>query len=88
VDETYFSTLGIPVLAGRTFSPSDTDKSPEVILVSRTMAEKYWPNQSPLGRTLEIENGKRHATVIGIVGDTKYSDVDEEPQAYMYLDLA
>jgi ABC-type antimicrobial peptide transport system permease subunit len=85
VDGNYFSTLGISLLAGRLFTSSDTEKSPAVILISRTMAEKYWPNQNPVGRTVEIENGKRHATVIGVVGDTKYSDVDEAPQPYMYL---
>ena len=85
VDGNYFSTLGIPLLTGRIFTASDTEKSPEVILINRTMSEKYWPNQSPVGRTVGIENGKRHVTVIGVVGDTKYSDVDEAPQPHMYL---
>ena len=88
VDEAYFSTLGIPVLAGRVFAPSDTLKSPEVIIINHTMAEKYWPNQYPVGRTARIEDGKRRAIVVGVVADTKVSDIDEAPQPLMYLSLS
>jgi predicted permease len=87
VDDGYFSTLGIPILAGRTFAASDTAKSPEVIVVNQTMAAKYWPNQNPVGKTLHIENGTRQATVVGVVGDLKYSDIDEVPQPFMYYCL-
>ncbi len=88
VDDGYFSTLGIPVLAGRVFTTSETAKSPEAVVINRTMAEKYWPNQDPIGRTARSADGKDHFTVIGVVGDTKYSDIDEDPQPYMYLSLA
>jgi predicted permease len=88
VDGDYFSTFGIPVLNGRVFAATDAEKSPEVILINRTMAEKYWPDQNPIGKTAHIENGNRRVTVIGVVGDTKYSDVDEAPQPYMYFALA
>src|SRR6202050_1019018 len=87
VDGRYFSTLGIPILAGRTFAASDTAKSPVVILVNQTMAAKYWPNQNPVGKTVHIENGNRQATVLGVVGDIKYSDIDEAPQPFMYYCL-
>ncbi len=88
VDDNYFLTLGIPILAGRVFRDSDTAGSPDVMVVNHTMAEKYWPNQSPLGRTVLIENAKRRATVIGVVGDTKVNDVDEEPLPFMYFALS
>ncbi|MGC2766435.1 MAG: FtsX-like permease family protein, partial [Candidatus Acidiferrum sp.] len=87
VDDHYFSTLGIPILAGRTFTASDTAKSPEVIVVNQTMAAKYWPNQNPAGKTVHIEPGNRQATVVGVVGDIKYSDIDEGPQPFMYYCL-
>jgi predicted permease len=88
VDGRYFSTLGIPILAGRTFSGSDTAKSPEVIIINKTMAAKYWPNQDPIGKTARIESGNRQVTVVGVVGDTKYSDIDEAPTPFMYYALA
>jgi macrolide transport system ATP-binding/permease protein len=87
VDSSYFSTLGIPILAGRTFVASDSAKSPEVIVVSQTMAAKYWPNQNPVGKTVHLENGNRQATVVGVVGDIQYSDIDEAPQPFMYYSL-
>jgi putative ABC transport system permease protein len=87
-DAQYFSTLGIPVLAGRVFQESDTPKSPEVIIINHTMAEKYWPDQNPVGRRIRVQDGKRALTVIGVVGDTKYTDVDEEPVPLFYYALS
>jgi predicted permease len=87
VDGAYFSTLGIPLLAGRVFAASDTPKSPNVVVINRTMAEKYWPNQDPIGRTVQSEEDKSRATVIGVVGDTKTSDIDEAPRPFMYIDF-
>jgi len=88
VDGAYFSMLGIPILAGRVFQDSDATGSPDVMVVNRNMAEKYWPNQNPLGRTVLIQNAKRRATVIGVVGDTKINDVDEEPLPFMYFAIS
>jgi macrolide transport system ATP-binding/permease protein len=87
VDENYFSTLGIPVLMGRAFTAADAPKGPEVIVINRLMAEKYWPGQNPVGRTVQIENGHRVATVVGVAGDGKYIDIDESPRPFMYFDL-
>jgi predicted permease len=88
VDSEYFKTLGIPLLAGRAIQDSDTAGSLDVAVINRTMAEKYWPNQDPLGRTIRIPNAKRRVTVVGVVGDTKLTDVDEDPKPLMYSALA
>jgi predicted permease len=87
VDENYFSTLGIPMLAGRVFTSADAPKGPEVVVVNHFMAEKYWPGENPIGKTLQMENGHRVATVVGVVGDGKYVDVDEPPRPFLYFDL-
>jgi len=87
VDESYFSTLGIPLSAGRVFTPADAPKAPEVVVVNHWMGEKYWPGQNPIGKTVQIENGHRVATVVGVVGDGKYVDVDEPPRPFLYFDL-
>jgi ABC-type antimicrobial peptide transport system permease subunit len=52
------------------------------------MAEKYWHGQNPVGKTVRIENGNRLVTVVGVVGDTKYGDIDEAFLPYMYFALA
>ncbi|HYL63955.1 MAG TPA: ABC transporter permease [Candidatus Methylomirabilis sp.] len=87
VDENYFATLGIPVLAGRVFTAADAPKGPEVVIVNHFMAERYWPGQNPIGKTVRIENGNRVATVVGVVGDGKYVDIDEPLRPFMYFDL-
>lgn len=57
---TYLTTLGVPLLAGRMLDERDTADKPAVAVVSQALAEKYWPNESPLGRKL-----KRAATING-----------------------
>jgi predicted permease len=87
VDENYFSTLGIPLLAGRVFTAADTSKGPAVIVINHLMAEKYWPGQNPIGKTARIENGSHVVTVVGVVGDGKYIDIDEPARPFIYFDL-
>jgi predicted permease len=87
VDENYFSTLGIPVLAGRVFTAADAAKAPAVIVINHLMAEKYWPGQNPIGKTARIENGNQVVTVVGVVADGKYIDIDEVARPFLYFDL-
>jgi len=88
VDGNYFATLGIPLLAGRTFQSSDMEKSPEVVVVNHKMAETYWPGKDPVGQRMRVANTDRLLTVVGVVGDGKYTDLDEPTRPYMYYDLA
>jgi predicted permease len=87
VDENYFSTLGIPVLAGRVITAADAPKAPAVIVINHFMAEKYWPGLNPLGKTVRSEDGNQIATVVGVVGDGKYIDIDEPARPFMYYAL-
>ena len=87
VDQNYFSTLGIPVLAGRAFRSSDTANAPVVIVINHVMAEKYWPGQNPVGKTVRLVNRNQLATVIGVAGDGKYIDIDEPARPFIYFDL-
>ena len=92
VDENYFSTMGIRLLAGRVFRASDTEKSPEVVVVNRCLAERFWPGQEAVGRTLRIvdnsrKEGSRPVTVAGLVADGKYDNLDEPQQTFLYLAL-
>ncbi|MFI5093397.1 MAG: ADOP family duplicated permease [Candidatus Acidiferrum sp.] len=87
VDENYFSSLGIPLLAGRTFTAADTAKGLAVIVINHLMAAKYWPGQNPIGKTVRLENGNKAVTVVGVVADGKYIDIDEPARPFMYFDL-
>lgn len=87
VDENYFSTLSLPILTGRGFTAADTPKGSPVIVINHMLAEKYWPGQNPIGKTVKIEIGNHIATVVGVAADGKYVDVDEPPRPFIYFDL-
>jgi putative ABC transport system permease protein len=78
VEPDYFRTMGIPVVAGRTFTDT-TDRSAQ-ILVNEGFAKKYWPGQSAVGHRLRIVyNGKGEwMTIVGVVGDAFVSGLTNE----------
>src|SRR5271157_575792 len=87
--EGYFHVLGIPLLRGRLFRDTDTMNSPHVALISQTLARQKWPNQDPLGQTLEFGNmdgDTRLLTVVGIVGDVHVENLEAKPPAIIYVD--
>jgi putative ABC transport system permease protein len=80
----YFETIGIPVLKGRTFGNEDHLNSPSVLIINQLMAEKFWPNQDPLGKQIKFVEDGSQGTVIGVVGNAKHYWVDEEQQPQVY----
>ncbi len=88
VDGEYFATMGIPILAGRTFDASDAKNAPEVAVINHKMAEMYWPGENAIGKRLRVQNGNRVVTVAGVVADSKYNTLDEPVQPVIYYALA
>jgi len=88
VDGDYFATFGIRLLNGRVFNSGDREKTPNVIVINRTMAELVWPRQDPLGKTVLTGDPPQKATVIGVTADGKYTSFDEPPHAVMYIALS
>ena len=82
----YFQTMGIPLLKGRDVELTDTRDRPGVIVINQTLAEREWPNQDPVGKRLSIGGGM--LTVIGVVGDSKRSDLEGAQQAAVYMSHA
>ena len=72
---------------GRTFESSDTEKSPQVVVINHKMAEMYWPGADPIGRQVRVGDSNQVMTIIGVVGDGKYSDLDEPTRPFMYYNL-
>ncbi len=66
----YFSTLSIPIVAGRTFSDKEIRGAEPVTIISTTLAAKLWPGRSPLGR--QLQQGRDVFTVVGVAGDAQY----------------
>jgi putative ABC transport system permease protein len=80
----YFETMGMRLLKGRTFGSEDQINTPRVLVINETMANRFWPNQDPLGKQIKFIRGGGTATVVGVVGDAKQFWLDEEkiPQVY------
>jgi len=79
----FFSTLKIPLLAGRNINESDASEKPLVAVVSESLARRYWPGQSPLGRHFNFALFDR--TIVGVVGDIHVRGIERnsEPQVYL-----
>jgi putative ABC transport system permease protein len=67
----YFHTLGIPILAGRTFTEQDNMNSPGVVVVSRVLAQRLWPGQNPIGKRVKPSWMKEWRTVVGVVDEVR-----------------
>jgi predicted permease len=78
----YFSLMGIPITTGRDFTVNDNRTAPPVVIVDQTLANRYWPGESPLGRCVKIWG--RMYTVVGVAKNSKHQFVNEplEPMVY------
>jgi predicted permease len=86
----FFRTLGVPILAGRDFSDSDTATSPHVGIINELFAQRFLPNENPLGHTIGTEHGEFQMTIVGVVKNHKYRSIDEDPIPmawYMYAQI-
>jgi putative ABC transport system permease protein len=86
----YFQVLGIPLIRGRMFDERDGPDSQHVAVISESLARDRWPNQDPLGHTIEFGNmdgDVRLLTIVGIVGDVHEYGLDAPPRATVYVNL-
>ena len=87
----HFPTLRIPVVAGRDFTDRDVAAAQPVAIVNETLARRFWPGQSAIGQRLRPAHGGapgRPIEVIGVVRDSKYVTVGEEPRPFLYRPFA
>ena len=78
----FMQTIGIPLLSGRDLSVRDDENAPRVALINETMARKYWPGQSPLGKHFKLS--KLDMEVVGVVADAKYTSLRREVTPTVY----
>jgi putative ABC transport system permease protein len=86
----YFQVLGIPLIRGRMFEERDGPDAPHVAVISESLARDRWPDQDPIGHTIEFGNMDgdiRLLTIVGIVGDTREYGLDKPPQPTVYVNL-
>jgi predicted permease len=77
----YFATMQVPLLMGRQFAQTDDKGSPPVIIINKTLADVWWPNESPLGKRIKQgfpQDNTPYREVIGVVGDLKQDGPDAQ----------
>lgn len=81
----YFETLGIEIFEGRAFEETDRAGAPDVVILSRAAADRYWPDGSAVGQTLFAgPDGSTPLTVVGVADNVKIWSLGEAPFPYMY----
>ena len=83
----YFAAMGIPLVRGRFLDDRDTPTSPHAAVVSASFATKQWPNEDPIGKTVQYGNmdGDLHPfTIVGVVGDVRERSLAKEPRPTLY----
>ncbi|HUF26522.1 MAG TPA: ABC transporter permease [Gemmatimonadaceae bacterium] len=70
----YFTTMGIPLRAGRFFTAADDGEAPRVVIINETMARRFWPNEDPIGKRFRYGGEEGNAPwmeIVGVVGDMR-----------------
>jgi predicted permease len=83
----YFAAMKIPLLRGRLFGASDTVHSQHVAVISQSLAQRYWPNEDPLGKRIQFGNmdtDKHLLEVVGVVGDVRDATLEREARPTVY----
>jgi putative ABC transport system permease protein len=87
----FFSTLGVPLVAGRAFAETDTDNTPLGAIISQSLASRLWPGEDPVGKRIRANSPAYPdgITVVGVVGDVKYGGFrsDRGAELDLYLSL-
>ncbi|MEO8452809.1 MAG: ABC transporter permease [Gemmatimonadota bacterium] len=82
----YFAAIRLPLVAGRAITGSDDERSSRVAVVNETLAKRFWPDGSGLGRAFRFQG--QGATIVGIARDAKYGSLSEEKPAFAYFAMA
>jgi putative ABC transport system permease protein len=83
----YFSAMGIHLLQGRAFTDADNERAPGVVIVSRSLAEHYWPGASPIGKRLKLGRYASDApwiTIVGVVADVRHGTLAKASRQVVY----
>ncbi|HEV7515991.1 MAG TPA: ABC transporter permease [Thermoanaerobaculia bacterium] len=88
----YFRTLGVPLVAGRAFLPSDDGNALPVAIINRSMSHHYWPGESPIGKRFALPGASPGpliwVTIVGVVGDVKQEGLSTDEGDAFYFPFA
>jgi putative ABC transport system permease protein len=86
----YFRAMGIPLLTGRYFTEEDNGDRPPVVIISSVLAKNHFPDRSPIGQRLMIDDngaGPRRVEIVGVVGPVKQANLETPARPDTYLPL-
>jgi putative ABC transport system permease protein len=85
VGSEYFRTLGIPLQRGRLFTDQDRADGPGVVIINESMANRFWPNEDPLGKRIKLAApDSPWAEIVGVVKDVRHSGLTARPSPELY----
>lgn len=84
VGQEYFRTMGVPLVEGRLFDDRDRKGELETVIVDEALAERFWPNESPIGKRMKGGGSDTWRTVIGVISDAKEYSSEKEPPIAVY----
>ena len=89
VSPEFFSTLDVPIVAGRNFTATDTRDSRPVVIINQAMAARYWPDEGAVGKRFRVRawDGLEYE-VVGVVADYKVRTIGERPRPYIHRAIA
>jgi predicted permease len=85
VSPKYFSTLGIPMRAGRDFDERDSARVPHVVIINESFARRYFPGEDPIGRTLITGMAQLPSRIVGVVADVRGEGLNRPPAPDYFL---
>jgi putative ABC transport system permease protein len=96
ISQDYFKTMRIPILKGRAFTETDNESSAPAVIISETVARRWWPNENPIGDHVVVGmfNGKllmgtgQPREVVGVVADVKGKFIKSDPPATLYMPIS
>jgi predicted permease len=85
VSDEYLATIGQPVLRGREFTDRDREPAPPVAIVNETLARRYWPDGSAIGKHIQVEGEAATREVVGIAANARYASFGGEVGPFVLL---
>jgi len=86
--ESYFDTVGIPIVQGRGFTPDEVERAADVAVINETLAQRAWPGGEAIGHALYLEQDGRTLRVVGVARNSRYRTIDESPRPHVYRPVA
>ena len=84
VSPDYFRTMRIPLMSGRYFDERDVRGAPETVIIDEAMAQRFWPNEDPLGKRLQRGGSGSWRTVVGVISNARQYSAEKEPPIAVY----